>query len=350
MNIKQDTMFIGLGNCGCKITKLFADLGYSAMFANGSAQDLKVIGSQKGVYKLNGYDGFGGHREKAMECISANEDFAMALADIPQSIIFVVYASGGSTGSGLSSVVAQYLIDVYGTDKTICMCPVLPNVKEDTNKLWNGYQVGAELSEMDGLGATFFIDNNSGEDLKQINRTFVKVLNGYLTDDTWSDTNNFDGAERMELLREQGAMIISYSDRQYKILEDLLHGSIFAPLEGDQVVGKFGIIHGGKRDISIDALIAEVGKPFNVFEGYGKNGTMIALSGLTFPYTRITEIGELAKKAQQERQRNIEARKAHSLPSLDIMGMMQTTKKPEAPKPKRTGREALMAMRSRMAN
>ena len=74
---------------------------------------------------------------------------------------------------------------------------------------------------------------------------------------------------------------------------------------------------------------------------------MIALSGLTFPYSRIKEIGELAKKAQQERQRNIEARKAHSLPSLDIMGMM-ATKKPEVSKTKLTGREALMAMRSRM--
>ena len=349
MNLKQDTLFIGLGNCGCKITKLFAELGYSTMFANGSEQDLKAIGSQKGIYKLSGYDGFGGHREKAIECLCSNVDFTTALEDIPQSIIFIVYASGGSTGSGLSSVVAQYIIDVYGNRKTICMCPVLPNIHEDTNKLWNAYQVGAELSEMDGIGATLFIDNNSGDNLKHINRSFVKILNAYLTDDTWSDTNNFDGAERVELIKEQGAMIISYSDRQYKILDDLLHNSIFAPLENDRVVGKFGIIHGGKRDISIDALISEIGKPFNVFEGYGKSGTLIAMSGLTLPYSRIKEIGELAKKAQQERQRNIEARKAHSLPSLDIMGMMQT-KKTESPKKKLTGRDALMAMRSRMAN
>lgn len=41
MEIKKNTMIIGLGNCGCKITKLFADMGYSTMFANGSEQDLK---------------------------------------------------------------------------------------------------------------------------------------------------------------------------------------------------------------------------------------------------------------------------------------------------------------------
>ena len=56
MKIKKNTMIIGLGNCGCKITKLFADMGYSTMFANGSEQDLKVLGNMKNIYKLEGYD------------------------------------------------------------------------------------------------------------------------------------------------------------------------------------------------------------------------------------------------------------------------------------------------------
>ena len=53
MEIKKNTMIIGLGNCGCKITKLFADMVYSTMFANGSEQDLKVLGNMKGIYKLD---------------------------------------------------------------------------------------------------------------------------------------------------------------------------------------------------------------------------------------------------------------------------------------------------------
>lgn len=75
-------MIIGLGNCGCKITKLFADMGYSTMFANGSEQDLKVLGNMKGIYKLDGYDGFGGHRERAMECLCDNVEFTEALEKI----------------------------------------------------------------------------------------------------------------------------------------------------------------------------------------------------------------------------------------------------------------------------
>lgn len=346
MNIKSKTLFIGLGNCGCKITRLFADMGYTCIFANGSEQDLKVLGNQKGIYKLNGYDGFGGHREKAMQCLCDNVAFTDALEDIPQNLIFVVYASGGSTGSGLSSVVAQYIIDTYDGEKTICMCPVLPNVSEDTNKLWNAYQVGAELAEMSDIGATFFIDNNSGSDLRQINRTFAKVLNAYLTDNAWSDTNNFDESERLELLTESGMMIISQSERQYKILDDLLNNTVFAPLEHDNVVGKFGIIHGGKRGISKDALITEIGKPFNIFEGYGRGTTLIAMSGLTFPFTRIEQLGELAKKAQEERQRHFTARKQHKLPRLDLA--MPTKQQPEKPKNKLSGRNALMQMRAKM--
>ena len=126
MEIKKNTMIIGLGNCGCKITKLFADMGYSTMFANGSEQDLKVLGNMKGIYKLDGYDGFGGHRERAMECLCDNVEFTEALEKIEQGIIILIYAVGGSTGSGLSAVVAQYIKDVYGDDKIIVTVPVLP--------------------------------------------------------------------------------------------------------------------------------------------------------------------------------------------------------------------------------
>ena len=107
-------------------TKLFADMGYSTMFANGSEQDLKVLGNMKGIYKLDGYDGFGGHRERAMECLCDNVEFTEALEKIEQGIIILIYAVGGSTGSGLSAVVAQYIKDVYGDDKIIVTVPVLP--------------------------------------------------------------------------------------------------------------------------------------------------------------------------------------------------------------------------------
>jgi hypothetical protein len=344
MKLKKNTIVIGLGNCGCKIAKLFSEAGYETMYANGSEQDLKVLGNEKGIYKLQGYDGFGGHRERAMECLCDNADFTDALENIEQNIIVLIYATGGSTGSGLSSVVAQYLLDVYEDSKIIITVPVLPGENEAINKHKNSYQAIQELMNLEGLGASFFLDNNkcTGTDLRRINRTFVSLLDAFLTDDSWGEPNNFDESERIELLSESGMMIISYSkDGISKLLDD----NIFAPAQNDKICGNIGIIHCGRNDIDIDTVIAEVGKPLNISEGWGGKCTLIAVSGMTFPIDHITRLGKLAIDGQKERQRNIDMANEHGLPTLDFG--IDKKEKMEKTKTKISGRDALLAMRKR---
>lgn len=307
MEIKKNTMIIGLGNCGCKITKLFADMGYSTMFANGSEQDLKVLGNMKGIYKLDGYDGFGGHRERAMECLCDNVEFTEALEKIEQKIIILIYAVGGSTGSGLSAVVAQYIKDVYGENKIIVTVPVLPKENEAINRHKNSYQAVQELMSLDGIGATFFLDNNNceGTDLRWINKTFVSLLDAFLTD------------------------------------------NIFAPLQKDRVCNNIGVIHKDKNDVDIDIIVAEVGKPLNISEGWGGKCTLIAVSGMSFPVDHIQRLGKLAVDGQKERQHNIEMAKGHSLPTLEFNDIEKPKIKGDIDKPKLTGRDALLAMRKK---
>lgn len=348
MELKKNTIIIGLGNCGCKITKLFADMGYTTMFANGSEQDLKVLGNIKGIYKLDGYDGFGGHREKAMECLCDNVEFTDALEKIEQQIVILIYAVGGSTGSGLSSVVAQYIKDVYGDDKIIVTVPVLPKENEAINKHKNAYQAIQELMALDGIGATFFLDNNNceGNDLRWINKTFVSLMDAFLTDDSWGEPNNFDESERREMLSDAGAMIISYCKDG---IEKLLTGNIFAPMQRDKVCNNIGIIHKDKNDVEVDTIVAEVGKPFNISEGWGGKCTLIAVSGMSFPVDHVQRLGKLAIDGQKERQRNIEMAKDQSLPTLDFDELMKPDKKSESKndKPKLSGRDALLAMRKK---
>lgn len=347
MNIKGKTMVIGLGNCGCKIAKLFDDMGYSAMYANGSEQDLKVLGNVKSIYKLEGFDGFGGHRDRAMDCLCANVDFTDALEKIEQEIIVLVYAAGGSTGSGLSCNVAQYIADVYENRKIICTVPVLPAENEAINKHKNAYQAVQELLSMEGMGATFFLDNNSCREdtLNWINRNFARLFNAFLTDDSWGEPNNFDESERIEMLAESGAMVISLSKDG---IGKFLDGNIFAPLQNDKICGNLGIIHAGKNDVDIDTLVAEIGKPLNISEGWGGKGTLIAASGLSFPINHITRLGQLAVEGQRERQRNIEAAKIQSLPTLDFD--VEKPVKNSTNGKKLTGREALLAMRASRKN
>ena len=348
MNIKRKILIIGLGNCGCKIAKLFDELGYSTMYANGSEQDLKVLGNCKNIYKLEGYDGFGGHREKAMDCLCANVAFTDALEKIEHEIVVLIYAAGGSTGSGLSCNVAQYISDVYESRKILCMVPILPSENEAINKHKNAYQAIQELMSLEGIGATFFLDNNSCEnnDLQWINRSYAGLFNAFLTDDSWGEPNNFDESERMEMLAEPGAMIISLSK---DAIGKLLDGNIFAPLQKDKICGNLGIIHAGKNDIDIDTLIAELGKPLNISEGWGGKGTLIAASGLSFPIDHITRLGQLAVEGQKERQRNVEAAKGQCLPVLDFAAVERPIKRSTGEK-KLTGREALLAMRAKRKN
>ena len=75
MNLKEKSRVLGLGNYGGKQAKEFiTSYGYKGDAVNGSEQDLKALGDIP-KYQLKGFDGFGGNREKAMECLEQNPDF-----------------------------------------------------------------------------------------------------------------------------------------------------------------------------------------------------------------------------------------------------------------------------------
>ena len=66
------------------------------------------------------------------------------------------------------------------------------------------------------------------------------------------------------------------------------------------------IIHSGKdnSDITASDVIAEVGKPANVFEGYNNGRSLVVASGLSYPVSHVRKLGELAQKVTEERQRS----------------------------------------------
>ncbi len=354
MSLKNDVLFIGVGNCGCKNAKIQADNGYAAMFINGSEQDLKLLGNVKNIFKLHGFDGFGGRREKAIECLQQNMDLLEALQNVEQKIIFLLYGSGGSTGAGLSTYILEQLLesvdDEGSPDKVICPVPFLPALTEPIGKHKNAYQSIAELQEIEGLGASFFINNsvtNVTTGLKWINNTFAKLLDSFLTDESVGELNNFDTSERLEMLRDPGAMVLSLTgkDKQEMLVDKLVRTGIFAPLENDKKCGLIGIIHSGENDINTDAIVSEVGKPLNVFEGYNGKNTLVAVSGLSYPIEHISKLGELAKQGFAERKRSqqsavkklsnfdledeivpVKAAPAKKLSKLELLKQMRTAK------------------------
>jgi len=327
---------LGLGCYGGKQAKEFITIGYKGNAANGSEQDLKALGDIP-KFRLEGFDGFGGHRERAEDCLVQNSAFIDFIESIKEEIVFVFFGGGGSTGSGCATIIAEMLLSQdEGTNRIVCPVIALPSQDEPIAKHRNAYQAVVELQELEGLGATFFINNDSGKDYTSLNSTFTKFLDTFLTNDSYGELNNFDESERLEMLKDSGMMVISLmgakdnqSLDQSLLLQKLTKDGIFAPIESNKICENIAIIHAGRNnsDIEKDSIIAEVGKPKNVFEGYNGRSTLVAVSGLDYPVSHVTKLGEMAKTAYEERQRD--RKHVSKLGSLDFAEEKESTATPE---------------------
>lgn len=310
MSLKNNVLFLGLGNCGCKQAKIFHEMGYKAMFVNGSEQDLKILGDVPNVYRLKNFDGFGGHRERALDCLAENGEFVEALQNVKETIVFVLHSAAGSTGSGIAPYSEEVLTE-ENSEKIVCPVPTLPSFDEPIGKKRSAYKSMLDIQEMrDVLGATFFINNNVMKEYDRINGNFAKLLDSFLTNDSYGRLNNFDESEKIEMLRQSGAAVLGLFGKEHDkifMLERLTKNGIFAPIENDKICGDIAIVHRevDDSDIAVDNVIAEFGKPFNTFEGYNNgNSTLICVNGLEYPVSHIKRFGELAQSAFDERKRN----------------------------------------------
>lgn len=315
MSLKNDVLFLGLGNCGCKQAKVFHEMGYKTMFVNGSEQDLKILGDVPNIYRLKNFDGFGGHRERALDCLAENTEFVEALQNVKEKIVFVLHSVAGSTGSGTApyseGLLTEKTDEEGNPEKIVCPVPTLPSFDEPIGKKRSAYKAMLDIQEMrDMLGATFFINNNAAKDYDRINSNFAKMLDRFLTNDSYGELNNFDESEKIEMLCQSGATVLGLFGKEHDksfMLERLTKNGIFAPIETNKICGDIAVVHSGSddSDIAIDNVVAEFGKPFNIFEGYNNgNSTLICVNGLEYPVSHIKQLGELAQKAFDERKRS----------------------------------------------
>lgn len=149
-------------------------------------------------------------------------------------------------------------------------------------------------------------------------------MDNFLTNNSYGALNNFDESERKEMLRDWGAIVMSlgkFGTKAPTMLEKITKGGIFAPIQGDMICENIAIIHAGNdnKDIEASAIVSEVGKPKNIFEGYNnEKGTLIVASGLNYPISHVSKLGELAQKAYEERQRD-RKQSTQKLTNLDFM-------------------------------
>lgn len=305
--LKENVAFIGLGACGSNIALGFQKKNYQTLFINGSEQDNQALQGARNVLRLKGFDGCGGNRKNAELALANNLEVLDEIKKIKEDIIFLVFSTGGSTGSGLAPIMCELLMELNEDgmfQKTICCIAVLPGRTEALQKHINAYQCIKELSEKE-IGSCILLDNNKMDDVMKINTAIVSLLDLFLTDESYSKRGNVDKSERQAMLEQRGALLLSKvctsKATDLEILESLFTKNIFAPIEPDGIVEHIAVINSTEEGISIEPIKKAVGMPQNVFIGYGAKKTITVLSGLSFPITYLQEIKENAEARHKER-------------------------------------------------
>lgn len=307
--IKGKIAFLGLGACGSNIALLLQQKQYTVAFINGSTQDNKALSGARNILRLKNYDGCGGERQTAEYAIADNLELIEEIKKIKEEIIYLVFSTAGSTGSGLAPIlcdVIEELNETEGFGKTVCCIAVLPRRDEALQKHINSYQCIKELSERTNIGSCILVDNNKMESLERINQMVVNQLDYFFSDESYSAKGNVDVSEKMKLIKEPGIMIVSVvcngkAAKNVEFLKALLTENVFAPVEPDGIVEYIAVINSLEKPVSVDGIIKAVGIPRNVFVGYGSKKTITIVSGLSYPFTYLSEIKEQVEERYGER-------------------------------------------------
>lgn len=320
--IKNEICVVTAGLGGNKVGYDFQQRNYASYLINGSTQDNRTLPEAKNILLLDGYDGLAGDRDLAVEALKANKSIIRKIKEIEQKVILFIATGGGTTGSGSIPPLANIACTL--PDKIVCACLMMPRKDEPIQKRLNAYNAAKELMEIPEMGAIIFVNNEADADLNKINYNLVNMLDAFFTDNSSSSTSNFDDSEKLKMLSDHGAFVISM--RSNKKAEDtkaeikkvstqdmitaLTAKNIFLPINNDGIVSHIGIINQKDNHIEEKEIVEAIGTPENIFIGSNGAVNIVCASGLGFPVEYIADLG---KKAIEEQKERINKRKKFSI-------------------------------------
>ncbi|WEG18524.1 hypothetical protein PQ478_08580 [Alkalihalophilus pseudofirmus] len=315
--------FIGLGQAGSSICNIASKMNFPSVAINYSEKDLLscVNIEEENKLCLIGSEGVGKDRQQAIKLMNTNWERVTSFIEEKFShpsieIIFIVYSTGGGSGSGISSLVIDLLQNKM--NKVFVACPILPSLNEVATSQLNTIEAMSDLSGLDI--AVLSIDNekgnatDKGETYQKINYRFINQLNQLLHyTEQESTISNLDKRDLLTLFSTQGliniselnlvdlnhsvvenekwvnqALIKSWDDQIYITPEKKrlirmglivdCHSSVLKSLELQQLYNQF-----------------ESGEPLALYEGYyetGQNKILTILTGLSWCEARIRKIEE----------------------------------------------------------
>ena len=110
--MKETVGFIAVGQGGGNIGYLFEQKGHSVIYINTSKEDLDTLDNAKHTYHIPGGEGCNKNRKKAKNLIIQDFDNVLLQVKekITEEIVFIIFSSGGGTGSGAAPMLTDFLI------------------------------------------------------------------------------------------------------------------------------------------------------------------------------------------------------------------------------------------------
>lgn len=319
--MKSKIGIICIGQAGGNIGVLMKNENFDVAFINSSKGDLDTLNVDASK-KHHITDGLGCAKDRATAKQIAQKDFSNINEFLNKSLgekefYYIVFSTGGGTGSGISPVLADILTTHLG--KKVGLITILPSDKDTLQAHINAYECVQEISNLKNICSTFVIDNNRKYSMLQINEKFVKLFNK-IFDYKKYETNkgNIDEAEVLKLLETKGMINIASCKNEETInkLIENIKNDIFAPLENDSKIKYLGLSKGIKFDEEL--FSKEIGKYLDKFENSNKEYTLAILSGLTLPFKRVKEMKDKIL-SEKETILSFEKEKEEKLDDIDFL-------------------------------
>lgn len=344
--MKNKIAFIAVGQAGGNIGKIFEEKGYSVLYMNTSKEDLNTLTVAKYKYHITGGEGCNHDRKKAKQLVIDDFDNIAFKIDntVNAELVYVIFASGGGTGSGAGPMLCDLLID---DGRTVGAITVIPAKEESVKAHINSYECFQELTKIDGLASCFVMDNDNGDKIG-INDRFVNDFCDFLSvPDTYrSVKGNIDKAEVMETLKSHGMAIVTHlcADESAEVINWVKNSTVFAPMESDRTVKYIAACLSG--DVCISDMEMEFGTPMDTFSTFNDDGDIICcISGLSYPVTRLEQVYDKVEANKDVVVNNIRSTHSASL-SKDVNfldGIEQQVRKSDDNEKKPMSRRSIMS-------
>lgn len=310
--MKNKISFVAVGQAGGNIGQLLEQKGFSVLYINTSKEDLDTLENAKFRYHIPNGEGCNKDRHKAKQLII--DDFDNIVTEIEAKVraelTFVIFASGGGTGSGAGPMLMDLLID---EGKSIGAVTIIPAPEESVKSHINSYECFTELTEITGTAACFVIDNKKGDRLS-LNRVFVDSFLAFLDipEKHRSVKGNIDRAEVLETLKAHGMAIVTSSPavESAEVIQ-AIRESISAAPEMDRAVKYITASLAGS--VQMADLEKAIGTPIDNFQTFNEDGTICCISGLTYPQTRLDMIYNKVSENRELIKKNLSATKETGL-------------------------------------